>query len=98
MRLCIASSLCAVLLSVSAIASPIDVTSYEVTVPNSDIIGQDEVVVTHNDFVAAEPYVVDLTVATHVPIETDAELAQYTLDNSANAAVMQNGNFERMYS
>lgn len=92
----IATFLTSVLLSVAAIASPINVTAYAVTVPQTISLGLDDnSEVTHEDFVAAAPYVVDLTVSTPVPIKQTAELAQLALETTAtNSAVMQNGNFE----
>lgn len=92
----IATIIASVLLSVAAIASPINVTAYAVTVPQTITLGQDDnSEVTHNDFVAVQPYVVDLAVATHVPIELTTAVTQVELRSNVNAAVKQNTNFER---
>jgi len=92
----IATFLTSVLLSVAALASPINVTAYAVTVPQTISLGLDDnSEVTQEDFVVAAPYVVDLAVATPVPIKQTAELAQLAIGVTAtNSAVMQNGNFE----
>lgn len=95
----IASMMCALLLSVSALAVPIDVSSYEVTVPVTTAVSDlDATTVNHSYFIVAEPYVVTLDVATHVPIVAD-DLARLDARNySSNLAVMQNVNFERTSS
>ena len=98
-RLRIASTICAFLLSVAAFAVPIDVLSYEVTVPDTTALGDsDAMTVNHNNFVAAEPYVVALDVATHVPIAAQDLASLDALKHSEGTAVMQNVNFERTSS
>ncbi len=92
----IASMICGLLLSVAAFAVPINVSSYEVTVPSALAVSDlDATTVDHKYFIVAEPYVVTLDVATHVPITAD-DLARLDARNhSSNLAVMQNVNFER---
>ena len=95
MRRSIAAFISSALLSVAAIAAPLNLEAYQFTVPTVSVLSQDDpVVMTQSDFVAATPYVVDLAVATPVPIKMTTEFAPLGIDNSANAAVMQNGNFE----
>lgn len=93
------STMCGVLLSVSALAAPIDFTALEMTVQATSInYGDNDTAVTANSFVATAPYVVTLDVATHVPIAKAVPAKLNASEDNGNTAVMQNGNFERISS
>lgn len=92
----IALSICSVLLSVSAVAMPIDTTHFDVMLPVTITDIGEVPEVTTTDFTLAMLYVVDLAVATPVPIEDASRLIAQHFDLSvANFAVMKNSNFER---
>lgn len=102
-RVLFASLISTVLFAVAAIASPIDTSSFHVTVPVtiSDVL-EESSAMTHADFIEVVPYVVDLAVATPVPIANELidlsirESVEATDAKFANRAVKQNLNFERM--
>ena len=105
----IASTMVGILLSVSALAAPIDIASHNVAAPVAiTTLDLDDTAMTHKDFVAAKPNVVVLDTATPVPIDSKAFdlLAKQAIEEAANATdvelqnhpVMQNKNCERMSS
>lgn len=99
-RWLITSIISAALLSMAAFASPIDTSHFNVTVPVTITeMSEDSTTVTQADFVVVMPYVVDLAVATPVPIDLiDVLVAEAVLAadrHFENLAVMQNLNFER---
>lgn len=95
----IVSTMCGVLLAVSATAVSVNVLSHEALAPvamtNFD---RDETVVTYSNFVVTDLHVVALDVATPIPITADSLASLDARNYSDNVAVMQNMNCERTSS
>ncbi len=93
----IALSVCSILLSVSAIAMPIDVTQFDMMVPVTITpLGDVATEVSAAEFNVAKPYVVGLAAPQQVPIAEVGESVLLTqIESIDNHPAKQNLNFER---
>jgi len=97
---CIALTISSVLFSVAVTASPIDTSSFDVTISQSlTTLPEESTEMTQADFVGVMLYVVDLDVDSHIPITDVFEVTAFVVTSESMVnkfAVVKNINFERM--